>query len=135
MLRRLDWIGLLLIGYWLTIFASTHVPMPPPAIAKERHLPLDKVAHFGAYFILATLAAIALAQARVLRWPHYLLLFLLIAAYGIVDEWTQSFIPRRECDLWDWFADLGGCGLALVAFAVWNRFRTRPQSADPHAAT
>jgi hypothetical protein len=34
------------------------------------------------------------------------------SAYGVSDEWRQSFVPNRSCDALDWLAD--GIGVAAV---------------------
>ena len=38
-----------------------------------------------------------------------------VVAYGAFDEWTQSFVPGRQPDLQDWWADISGgvCGLGV----------------------
>ncbi len=46
--------------------------------------------------------------------------FVLVALYGLSDEYHQSFVPGRTATLWDWLVDLLG---ALVAwFIISNQF-------------
>ena len=40
------------------------------------------------------------------------------AVYGALDEYLQSFIPKRSMDIADWFADLLGAGLGVLGFMV-----------------
>ena len=45
-------------------------------------------------------------------------------AYGVTDEWHQSFVPGRDADLWDVVADALGATLAIGAVGVlawWSR--------------
>lgn len=46
------------------------------------------------------------------------------SAYGISDELHQSFVPGRDCNVWDWLADtLGaiiGAGLVMVSARKWK---------------
>jgi VanZ family protein len=105
----------LLAGYWLALFVGTHIPITPELIDVLNAS--DKTLHFTAY---AGLAALLAANAR-LRGPlqlrHYVLVWGLTAAYGVVDEITQ--IPvGRTCDVRDWLADVSGSALALAAFAL-----------------
>lgn len=80
-------------------------------------LPLDKVAHFTAY---AVLAALLLRSSRTPRaWNRLLLVVALCSAFGAVDEWHQAFIPNRSMSFADWVADtLGALTGALVLRSV-----------------
>ena len=131
--RRFDWFLLAWIGYWLALFAATHIPLPPPGKIIEPHLPWDKVVHFGGYLVLTLLALLFLSRSRRLRSTHYAGVFLLFAVYGMVDEVTQSFVPRRTCDFWDWVADISGAGLAIVlSFSCSRLMRSNGNAAsDP----
>jgi VanZ family protein len=63
--------------------------------------PWDKVAHFSSYAILGFFASKASGS----RWTGWGI----AAAYGMLDEWHQSFVPLRDASAWDWLADaLGG---------------------------
>ena len=76
-------------------------------------LPLDKVAHFTAYAVLAALLLRAVATP--LHWQSFVLVLLAVAAFGAVDEWHQSFIPRRSMSFADWVADVSGAVVGLLA--------------------
>jgi VanZ family protein len=78
----------------------------------------DKVAHFGAYGLLATLLC------RCGRGRFAGLWALLGASYfGLTDEWHQSFVAGRDCDVWDWAADTLGAGLAVGLYCGWGSYR------------
>lgn len=48
-------------------------------------------------------------------WKHILYVTLLVAAYGIVDEVHQYFVPGRYASFGDWLADAAGGFLGGVA--------------------
>lgn len=41
-------------------------------------------------------------------WRHILYVTLIVAAYGVVDEIHQYFVPGRYASVLDWVADLAG---------------------------
>jgi VanZ family protein len=103
-----------LAGYWLALFAATHVPNDMPILPSGR---ADKLVHFAAYAVLAALLATTwqLAAGH-LTMRHLVILWIVIVLYGAIDEWLQ--IPvGRDCNLWDWTADALGALTALVLFA------------------
>ena len=82
----------------------------------------DKVAHFCAYALLAFLTARALwhyGQFRSARWGGALVAI----AYGVSDEFHQSFVPGRTSDWRDLVADAIGAavGASLYVYAVTRR--------------
>ncbi len=109
---RRDWLWPL--AWAAAIFlesAQAHVPLPD--------LPeSDKVVHFLAYGLLATLVG--------RLWPGWkgaILGAVLASAYGATDEWHQFFVPGRSCDVWDWVADTAGAVVAVTVYAAWPRYR------------
>lgn len=84
----------------------------------------DKVIHFGIYFTLAFLVYRAFRNQS--RFPAlarhaYLFTLVAIALYGASDEFHQSFVPGRDCDIFDLLADAAG-GTMLIAL-VWIKER------------
>ena len=79
---------------------------------------LDKVAHFGVYGLLATLACRLGGGWRAAAWA-----LLAVSAYGATDEWHQSFVPGRSTELADWIADTAGAALAVSLYTGWARYR------------
>ncbi len=78
----------------------------------------DKVVHFAVYGLLATLVCRTGAGVR-----GALLGLLAASAFGATDEWHQSFVPGRSCDVLDWLADTVGAALAVALYAGWPRYR------------
>jgi VanZ family protein len=108
-------------GYWLALFVGTHIPHPPQLFVSFNAF--DKVLHFGAYAGLAFLISLSWWLRRAFAWRQWLAVWALTAAFGIFDEVTQ--IPvGRNCELFDWFADvtgsLSGLALFLAVLALWQ---------------
>lgn len=92
-----------LIGY------LSHQINPPNPFAWK--VP-DKLIHFTEFFLLGTLLARALIWQRYFRHIQrfwYVIGILFLVLFAAADEWHQSFIPGREVEVLDWWADfLGG---------------------------
>lgn len=72
----------------------------------------DKAGHFLIYGLLATLIA---RNGR--GWRGAVVAIVLASAYGVTDEWHQSFTPGRSVELADWVADTLG---AVVAVGLYS---------------
>lgn len=106
-------IPLLLLGLLFGLFAGGHHP-------SSAHLfpaPWDKAAHLSLFALLGVLLK--------LRWPRLPALAILgiCALLGLGDEIHQAFVPGRQPDWADGFADLLGCGLGLFLLHYSQRFR------------
>jgi VanZ family protein len=78
----------------------------------------DKILHAAAYAILAVSVLIAVQPLRK-RLPAFwlgLATVVFCAAFGLLDEWYQSHIPRRITDSWDILADTTG---AVSVVSLW----------------
>ncbi len=99
-------------GYWLVIFAATHVPLPPRELPATQ---LDKLVHAVMYAGFAFLIAWNGSARGWRRGPTALVVLAGTALYGVLDELSQ--IPvGRSAELADWLADLAGGVLGLAAF-------------------
>ena len=102
-----------LVGYWLTLFAATHVPRSFPILPSDR---TDKLVHVAAFAVLAWLLANAWQRSTGrLTGGHLRAAWLLIVLYAAADEWTQAWVGR-ECSLGDWLADAVGAAVGLIVF-------------------
>jgi len=87
----------------------------------------DKVIHAGAYGTLGFLSLRAFhGGVRRLRLTPTILGVLLTVAYGLVDEWHQTWVPGRHAGILDWVADLTGALCAVGIFGLLGVLR-------PHA--
>ena len=74
--------------------------------------------HFISFGLLMFLTALALYYGSKLPSKYILVTaFVLVALYGLSDEYHQSFVPGRTATLWDWLVDLLG---ALVVWLIIN---------------
>ncbi len=81
----------------------------------------DKLVHGGLYLILGL--SLAWGKARTGFAGPAILLLIIGAGYGALDEWHQSFVPGRDVSAGDWMADTAGVALGLLLFSsVRSRF-------------
>ncbi|MCC5450965.1 VanZ family protein [Rheinheimera sp. UJ51] len=79
---------------------------------------LDKVAHFGIFFVLSGLIWKGF---RAVFWK----ILLLLAIYGALIEVIQENYTRRTGDFWDWVADMAGVLTFFVVRKLWHLWRPR----------
>jgi VanZ family protein len=84
----------------------------------------DKAGHGIGYGLLGAVLLRALAGGRAagVTLRVVLLTILCATAYGVTDEFHQSFVPGRSPDVHDVMAD--GAGASLVAVGGWAILRT-----------
>jgi VanZ family protein len=114
-------------GYWLLLALVTHWPNPWPR-GKAPAYP-DKLVHFAAYVVLAFFALPVVAGLASASDPRglrrcFLMTFVALSSYGLLDETTQP-LTGRDFEWLDWLADSLGvfCGLAIAS--LWWQFRTK----------
>jgi VanZ family protein len=123
-----------LVCYWLTLVVSTHIPPRFPTLPAHG---ADKLAHLGAYAVLAGLVALnlQLAGGHVTR-RHFRWLWIAVVLFGAVDELTQPAFGRYASWV-DWFADGLGAALGLMLFAwlrTWRRASSPAEQGPRHSS-
>lgn len=117
-----------LAGWAAVIFVLSSIPNPPgPQGSEWRSI----VGHLVEYSVLAFLAAKVLEIWRPgWGWPAVAACAWLFAvAYGITDEFHQSFVPRRHASVFDVMVDAIG---ALAGVTAWAWMAARNTKAgDP----
>ena len=99
-------------GYWVILVLLTHLPKLPATLPPVRNI--DKVAHCGAFAVLAAGAALfALSRGRPLNIDWALTWIAVFGVYGALDETLQP-LSYRSCSLADWIADLIGATAVLL---------------------
>lgn len=111
----------------LAIFVGSSIPSED--FPDLKIFSYDKLIHFGVFLVLALLTYRALRHQT--RFPELarsplLYTIALVAAYGALDEFHQSFIPGRRPDLADFFADTLGGVFAVFLTHLWMKFRRGP---------
>jgi VanZ family protein len=104
------WRCLALLGIGLDFLSSS---MPGSSVGIPE--PWDKAVHGSAYACLSFV--LCLGSGRFRRHAVWAVP-VAVALYGGLDEWHQSFVAGRSCDIRDWYADLAGASLA--AFGWWR---------------
>jgi VanZ family protein len=117
----------LLVGMGLLM----HVPQPTLDLFGLRQslkspfpFSLDKVVHFGTYFLLSALLSAWMWVGRVPVLKQVVLILIVFAAYSALEEYTQQF-TERTTDLHDWYADL--LGVTLGGMLTWGLFSFAPR--------
>jgi VanZ family protein len=101
--------------YMLVIFHLSAESRPIPVITTHVW---DKLLHFAEYGGLALLFARALVGEGLGWLATIVAAVMLTSAYGVTDEWHQSFVPLRSSDIHDWFADTLGAIIGTVVYRV-----------------
>ncbi|MCQ8104877.1 VanZ family protein [Methylomonas sp. SURF-2] len=123
MVKFFDWLALPAycgLIYWL----SNQQSLPVPPLFEFQ----DKVMHFGAYFVMGIFSWRCFRHLGLSGRRLALVGFLFCSAYGISDEWHQSFVPGRSSSGWDWLADSLGAAVAVLALALCS---LKPKVARP----
>jgi VanZ family protein len=106
---------LIIAAIWLL---SSRSILPKP----KGILGFDKFQHLIAYFTLAGTLGLWFSpeQWKSLARRTLLGVFLFTAAYGVIDEVHQYFVPGRDCNIWDWLADAVGAaaGAGIMHFLM-----------------
>ena len=79
----------------------------------------DKVNHSAEYFLFAFFVWRALTGGRIeaFSWSRAGMIILICGAFGLLDEYYQSFIPGRVSSILDWYADIAGI-FAMITFVL-----------------
>ena len=104
--------------YWLA--SISNVPALPEGLT-------DKEIHVLMYAGLASVSVRALARGE---WGQVTFLaslgaIAIASAYGVFDEFHQTWVPRRTFDTADILADAIGAGAAAIALWAWSILRAR----------
>ena len=113
----------------LVILALGSIPSLTPPV----DLPIDKVGHFGMFFVLGALLAFGLQRAQ--RRPPLFLALAAGIAVGVVDELHQRAVPGRSAELADLLADSAGviAGVWLTHRVLARRWSIQRAAQRPHA--
>ncbi len=119
---------LLIAGYCCFLFWLSSGPVSAPV--EIRFDGMDKVAHVCAFGLLAGLVFNGLRRSG-RSWTPRALFWIpvcFVALYGASDEFHQFFVPSRNCDVFDWMADVTGALLSVTLFSLTLRYFRKPVS-------
>ncbi len=113
---RAAWRWLLALAYAGLIFYFSS--RPATGLPRFWFMKYDKVLHAGEYFWFGVLLAFALRGGGLSLGRACLLAVAIAVAWGVTDEYHQTFVPGRSGnDLGDLAADTVGAALGSAAFA------------------
>jgi len=121
--RQFVWFWLPVLAYVAAIFAVSSMSSPPNPI----HVPnSDKIYHLCEYGLLGVLLGRALRFSVSPYSPlaAVVMTISLVMIVGASDEYYQSFVPGRTCDVFDWLTDTTAGVLSQVLlwrFWAWRR--------------
>lgn len=113
----LYWIPALLWAGVIFAFSAQKGSTIPGPLAK-----LSVEGHFTLYAIFGALLWFALGG-RSAGWRGVVLAIVIASAYGITDEFHQSFVPQRTPDPFDWLTDTIGAAVGALAAFYASRWR------------
>ncbi len=117
LLRRHRYFLLALCIYWPGIFIFTHIPRLPRWFGPIGMS--DKMLHYLAYLALVFLWWVSVSPYDKVNWrkAKVWVTLAVMVWYGAIDEWLQVYVGRN-CDVHDFFADLGGTLLGLIILTI-----------------
>lgn len=128
------WLLAALAVYWLAMAIGTHIPRS--LVPGGGSIPWDKLAHFGAFALLAGLLAAVAGLGVRLSWLTAIGVLAAVWLYGALDEATQALVRGRSADWKDWIADAAGAIAGLAAYQGVARSDDPPDGEDsPERAT
>jgi VanZ family protein len=121
------WVAWAAVAAWAgVIFAGSSVP--------GSRLPggYSVYGHLGEYAVLGLLLALAMWRGRP-PWRVVALAVIMASAYGVTDEFHQSFVPMRTPDPVDWATDTVGAlaGALLGVTLIRRRIASSTEGGSP----
>jgi VanZ like family len=139
--RRVSlWAPVVAYAAAIFVFSSVAYPPSPPAAITDKHVHAALYAGF-ALVVLRALAGgwawrrnFSRAPDRGLTVPICLMAIVMAIAYGVTDEWHQSFVPGRTADVTDLLADAAGALTAVTLAWLVSRARGKGSNGRTSAA-
>jgi VanZ family protein len=110
------------IAYMAFIFGLSSISKTPSFVSG-----VDKYLHATLYAGLGVLLVRALARG----WRRPVTVWIVVAtiamaaAYGMSDEFHQSFVPHRSVEAMDVVADTVGASIVAIVLYAWDIIRAR----------
>ena len=113
------WQGLWVFCCSLIYYSSSISDFPEV----DTFVPPDKIMHLLVYAILAILTLLAFHKwsGGFIKRYCFILAMLFCVAYGISDEWHQSFVAGREPDIVDLAFDVVGIGIVGLVYRIYYK--------------
>jgi VanZ family protein len=116
----------------ITLFMLSTLPGNDPFL-NSIHLS-DKIEHFIAYFVLGIAFCIWIPGKNWLVKPlvYGMLVVILCTLFGASDEYHQTFVPGRTGDLYDLAVDSIGGIVAVFAYFLFIKTKSKNEQSIPN---
>jgi len=104
------------LAIMLVIFSLSSQSRPLPMLTEHVW---DKLLHFTEYAALGAAWYRALRGEGMSAGSALVAAAMATAAYGVSDEWHQSFVPLRDASIRDWMTDLLGGAAGAMSYGIW----------------
>lgn len=108
---------------WMALISvSSQIALPPPHADSQLTwfgYVFDKDMHVLLYGVLAIVVIWTLRECGSRRGAIYAIAIAVALAYGLFDEWHQSFVPGRSVSGWDVVFDVVGAGGGVTLWYIW----------------
>ena len=96
----------------------SHLGLPTVVVnlAPALDYAVRKTAHFSEYAALGFALAAWMRHTTIFHRHAYWLAVAVGAFYAVSDEWHQSFVPGRSCELTDMLIDTSGCLTGVLVY-------------------
>ncbi len=124
-MKRIQLLGIRFLLWSIIIFVFC--TMPTPKLESPILFPhIDKVVHFGLFFLFGVFAYSWLVRKTSLGklWSGIVTL-LLVGFYGGLIEWLQGQYFQRSEDIWDWVADVLGGIMGVLLYPILHNIKTK----------
>jgi len=102
------------VVFWVLAFTVLVLSsMPGAGVISHSIKNVDKLAHFGAFFLLSLLLLFAYKFSK----PFFTTI-LVMALFGFAIEVLNLYVPRRVFSMYDFAADLLGIIVALIIYQM-----------------
>lgn len=118
MIKKRYWIS---IAVWASIILVL-CGMPPQDVDKIKFIDipyLDKLVHFGLYFVLALLIMAILtlnSKLKKSRWANLITIFSCLLYGWLIEVMQRAFFPGRSYELMDVVADTAGAVVGVLLY-------------------
>lgn len=99
---------------FIAILVISYLVFSRPTYSQNTIPYFDKIGHISSFFILTGLTYLAFR-------PHWVIIFSIMAGYGILIEVIQYFIPYRGAEVADVIADLSGVVLFYLVRFIYKK--------------
>ena len=114
------WLWLPVVLYMIGIFVASSI-VDPPMPTNVTDISLHEIVYFGLTLLL--IRALSSATWSGVTMTTLIVAFVIAVAYGVSDEWHQTFVPTRQADMRDLRADALGAFAATALVGAWGIIR------------